>query len=323
MRTALERAGCDSVALFRAAGLDVALLADPEARYPLSGTTRLWQLAVAATGDSAFGLRVASQISPASAHAVGFALPTSATLKDAFQRIARYSRIVTDVGSMELRDHGDEFHVLISTPANAPRPADEAVDAFVSVQVRMSRALLDREVSPLRIELCRGVPRERYNFEQILRAPLYFCAAHNLIAFDQATANRPLDGANPLLARNYDDVAQKVLADLDQARVLRQVRDELIQRLPEGEPSQEDIATALNVSTRSLQRRLAENGSSYRELLDDTRRELALGWLRHRACTVTEVTCLLGFSGISSFTRAFRRWTGQSPSEYRRSYIGQ
>lgn len=316
IRKALDASGCNSASLFQAAGLDIGLLADPDARYPLPATTRLWKLAVEATGDAAFGLKVASQVTPGTFHAVGQTLLTSATLKDAFKRAIRYSRIVTDLGGLALQEQGDELQlVFLDSPASPP-PAHEALDAFISIQVRMSRALLGREVSPLRIEMRRPTPADLPSFEHTLRAPLIFNAKRNLIAFDRQIAERPLDGDNPLLAKHYDDIAQRVLSSLEKNNVLLKVRTELIKRLPEGEPAQEDIAAAVNLSTRGLQRKLAEQDATYKGLLDSTRLALALSYLDQGSYSITEVAYLLGFAETSSFTRAFRRWTGRSPSAY-------
>jgi AraC-like DNA-binding protein len=107
------------------------------------------------------------------------------------------------------------------------------------------------------------------------------------------------------------------LAQIERDNIQWRVREVLTQRLSKGEPSQEDVAELLNMSARTLQRKLGDCGVTYREILDETRRVLALAYLSAPRHSVSEVTYLLGFSAGSSFTRAFRRWTGQSPSGWR------
>jgi AraC-like DNA-binding protein len=316
IRKPLEASGCDGDALLREAGMDPALLDDPTARYPLAQTTRLWRLAVAASGDPCFGLRVASAVSQTTFHALGYTLMASTTLREAFERVVRYFRIVTDAGELALVSAGDEVHLELR-PLPGPEPADEAVDAFVSVFVRMCRALAGRDYAPLRIELRRAAPADRSGFDRVLRAPLVFGAPVTRLVFDAAGFERPLEGANPELALHNDAIVVRHLARFDKQNIRARVEAALIERLPHGEPSQDEIAAALHVSTRSLQRRLAEAGTSYRDLLDDTRRALAVSYLRDKSYSVSEVTYLLGFSDTSSFSRAFRRWTGESPSEFR------
>lgn len=315
----LDGAGVDGAALLRKAGLDPAVLDDPNGRYPVEQTTRLWRLAVRETGDPCIGLRVASQVTQATFHALGYTLAASATLKDAFERIQRYFRIVSDAAELELRQAGPECHFLIHAPAAGPQPAPEAIDAFMSVFVRMCRGLSgDRALSPLRIELRRPAPPDPACFEQVLRAPLAFGAANNRLVYATAALERRLESANPELASHHDDIARKYLARFAKDNIVARVESALIDRLPHGEPSQQDIAMALHLSARSLQRKLAAQGTSYKALLLATRRDLALSYLKDRAYTVSEVTYLLGFSDTSSFTRAFKRWTGQPPSGLRR-----
>ena len=317
IKRALESAGCDGGALLHEAGMDLSLLDDPTARYPLAQTTRLWQLAVKATGDPCLGLKVASAVTQTTFHALGYTLIASTTLREAFERVVRYFRIVTDAGALALTRAGDEYHLDVLLP-DGPQPADEAVDAFVSVFVRMCRALAGRDYAPLRIELHRPRPADTACFDRVLRAPLVFEAKVTRIVFDAATFERTLEGANPELALHNDAIVVKHLARLDKENISARVEAALIERLPHGEPSQDEIAQALHVSTRSLQRRLAEAGSSYKELLDETRRALATSYLRDRSYSVSEVTYLLGFSDTSSFSRAFRRWTGESPTDFRK-----
>ena len=126
-----------------------------------------------------------------------------------------------------------------------------------------------------------------------------------------------LEGANPELARHNDEIVVRYLAQMQKQNLRARVHAALIEQLPQGEPSQKKIAEALHMSPRNFQRKLAEEGTSYTGLLSDTRRDLALSYVRDASYTLGEITYLLGFSDASSFNRAFKRWTGQSPSAFR------
>lgn len=181
----------------------------------------------------------------------------------------------------------------------------------------MCRSLIGHDYSPLPIEFRRERPYSIVDFQRLLRAPLQFGATQTRLVFDVNAIERPLDGGNPELARHNDAISQQYLSQLEQDNVQWRVREVLTQRLAHGEPSQEDVAELLNMSARTLQRKLAEGGNTYKEILDETRRDLALAYLSAPRHSVSDVTYLLGFSASSSFTRAFRRWTGQSPSDWR------
>jgi AraC-like DNA-binding protein len=191
------------------------------------------------------------------------------------------------------------------------------VDALVGTYLRMCRSALGREYSPLSIELCRPEPAVLDDFHRLLRAPVRFAAEMNRLIFDAASIERPLETGNPELARQNDAIAIRYLARIEHENVEARVREALRQRLEKREPSQEQIAEQLNMSPRTLQRKLGDAGTSFKEILDDTRHSLALAYLSETQHSISEVTYRLGFSSGSSFTRAFRRWTGRSPSDWR------
>ncbi len=313
----LECEGLDASLAFQQAGLDILQARDPNARYPVSGMTRLWQVAVAMTGNPAIGLKVAEQVQPASLHALGLSVLASATLDDALQRIARYSRLVSNAADVQVNRQGQEVRVSIHIPDHGVMLAHEAFDAFIGNMVKMGRMLTQRDLSPLRVEFMRPQPVDPHPYRAFFRTTVEFEAPACCIYFDAAYLDEPLPSANPALAQLNDQVVVDYLARFDRNQVAVQVRDLIIQRLPSGEPSQEDVARCLNMSTRSLQRRLTEEDSSYKLLLEDTRKSLACQYLKKPDISLGEVTYLLGFSDQSNFSRAFKRWVGKTPGEYR------
>jgi AraC-like DNA-binding protein len=245
---------------------------------------------------------------------MSYGMSASSTLKEAFERAQRYCHIVSDAVDYEFYLSGCEYHFVISTSAEL---GDAPIDAVVGLYLRMCRSLIGREYSPLRVEFRRSRPVKIDDFLRLLRAPLLFDQPQTRLIFDRDSIERPLDGGNPELARHNDAIALQYLSQIDRQNIQARVREVLTQGLARGEPSQEDIAEMLNMSARTLQRKLGEAGTTYKEILDDTRRALALAYLSVPRHSVSEVTYLLGFSAGSCFTRAFRRWTGQSPSDWR------
>jgi AraC-like DNA-binding protein len=318
IRKALDAAGQDSARLFAEAGLDPTLLDDPSARYPVAATAKLWRLAVAATGDDAFGLTVARHVGQTTFHALGYALGASATLFDAFGRVLRYFAVVSDAAELGFDEMPEGWRLSIRTDGTATRPADESIDAFIALFVRLCRGLLGRrEFAPRLVRLRRAEPRNRAAFERLFRAPLQFSATENALYFDAAVLHEPLDGAHPELARHNDEIVQRYLVRLQRDDIVARVRAAITGRLSQGEPGAAAVAAALHLSERSLQRRLAEAGTRYGEILRDTRHQLACSYLRDPRVSIGEIAWLLGFADQSSFTRAFRRWEGRSPTAYR------
>lgn len=313
----LESLGCDADAAFDVAGLDMSQARDPNARYPVSGMTRLWQAAVRLSGDPAIGLKVAEQVQPASLHALGLSVLASASLADALQRVARYSRIVSNAAHVEFERRADLAIVHFRVPNRDIELAHEAFDAFLGNMVKLGRMLSQRDVHPRQVELTRPRPLNTAPYEAFFAAPVSYGTDSCRLVFDAAMLDEPLPSANPALARLNDQVIVDYLARFDKSQIAVQVRNQIIERLPSGEPGQGQIAAQLNMSLRGLQRRLQAEGTSFRQLLEETRQELACQYLKQSELSLGEVTYLLGFSDQSNFTRAFKRWMGQAPGEFR------
>lgn len=317
VRRALRAAGCDAEALIREAGLDPAAFDDPQARYPVAASRRLWALAVQASGDAAFGLTAARHAEFTHFHALGVAVMASLSLRDAFERCARYLAVVSDAASLRLHDTAEALVVSIEPAAGEAAPAAEAVDAYAAVFVRLSRGLLGRSFNPLALRLQRPAPRNAEPWQRLFHCPLQFAAAENQLLLPLAAVDRPLESASPELAAANEAIAQRLLAAREQSDWGQRVQRLLAERLPQGDPGEAAIAEALHLSLRSLQRKLAEQGTRYSELLQQTREALARQYLAEGRHSVSEIAYLLGFGDASSFTRAFKRWTGTAPSQWR------
>jgi len=208
----LDAAGCDSAALLAEAGFDRECLDSATARCPLTNTARLWEISVAATGDPAFGVKVASYIKHTTFHALSYGLCASSTLKEAFERVRRYCYVVSDAVDYRFIKCGADYQFFIEPMAGVPF---ESVDALVGAYLRMCRSLIGRNHSPLLIELRRPPPDVLDDFHRLLRAPLKFGAEHNRLTFDAESIERPLDSGNPELARHSDAIPNTAPAGVD------------------------------------------------------------------------------------------------------------
>jgi AraC-like DNA-binding protein len=191
------------------------------------------------------------------------------------------------------------------------------MDAFAAIYVRTCRNRLGRHYAPLGVHLVRPRPADPKPWHDVFRAPLFFDARENLLEFACVDFDSHLDDANPELARHNEAVLDRTLEQLSVLTWERKVRGAIELQLPEGEPSAERIAQNLHLSLRSLQRHLADEGCSYDLLLNQCRQNLALQHMLDAGSSLSEIAYLLGFADTSSFSRAFKRWTGMTPSQYR------
>ncbi|HHH44427.1 MAG TPA: AraC family transcriptional regulator [Gammaproteobacteria bacterium] len=303
--------------VFRDAGLDPEAAIAADVRYPFEKMQRMWRLAVERSGDPCFGLAVAGHIQPQALHGLGFMWLSSDTLLDALERLVKYQRMISTVADIRLEEQKESVQLHVDFRRSTADIEYASLDAAVGVFVNMCRIATCETFNPVRLSLERPRPDCAERFEDLFRSPVEFGAAANIIDFDPVQLREPLPGANPELARANDQVVIDYLGRFDRENISMQVRSRLIELLPGGQPSQKDIAGSLNLSVRNLQRRLQAEGISFKRLLDDTRKDLAAQYIRDSHRRIGEITYLLGFSEPSNFTRAFRRWTGVSPNEFR------
>ncbi len=289
---------------------------DPDARLSVAQGRKFWRAAIAATKDPCFGFALGQAIMPTNMHAVGYAILASRTLLDGLDRLARYDRMLTTGLDFRVEVEGDgvRFEIVEVTPGTMPQ---ESIDAAFCAVINLCRAVTEPEFRPVSIAMTRAEPPCAAMLAQFFGHPVVYDAPHNALTFDRAAATRVLTRQNPAVARANDDVVHRYLAGFDRDDIVLRVRMELIDLLPRGTPSRAQIAAALFLSERTLQRRLAAEGVTFRDLLAKTRHELAMSYIDQRRHSILEIGFLLGFTDPSNFARAFREWTGMSPNDYR------
>jgi AraC-like DNA-binding protein len=314
----LEEYGHEPGSVFIEAGLDTNLINNPEARMSYEIADKLWSKASELITDPCFGLHATKYWHPSHFGALSYAWLASSSLRTAFNRFDRYAHTVSERLDFQIEDTADGFVVtFISKPVVSDIPARS--DAALAILVKMCRINAGEDFNPSLVCIrheefsCSG---EHYEF---FRSPIQFGAAENSLTFSTSAIDKILDGANPQLAQLNDQLMILTLAKLDRKNIEHRVKAAIIEELPSGKISQEIIAEALHMSVRNLQRKLKKMNTSFRDLLEETRRELAKKYICNSDISLNEVTFLLGFSESSSFSRAYKRWHGVSPSKSRKT----
>lgn len=314
---ALEEAGVDARKIFEAAGFDPALLARPGTRVPVSVIRRLWLRAVEETGNACIGIDAVRHLHPTAGHALGYACLASTTIREAMQRFARYYRVVNEANRPQFEETGDGFCLRLSFPGGTPQLPAANLDALLASALYLARSCAGEDFSPVRVELMHPAPECAGRLAAFFHAPIEFDAARYAMHFEREVMLKVLPTGNPELVLSAEQMLRDYLARMDRSDVVARARKLIAERLTSGEPLAGDVARALAASPCTLQRRLNESGTSFAKLLDQTRRELAVEYLRDPENTVEETAFLVGFAETASFNRAFRRWTGNSPSAFR------
>jgi AraC-like DNA-binding protein len=304
--------------LYRAVNLDRSVLLDPDNRIPFAQLVQLYEKAAQLSGDSNFGLHVGEGVDPKLFDVVGYSALNSPTLGEAFARVARYHSIWTDGATFTLETSG-------ATSAIVYRYVDETIsehrhdsEMTLATVATLCRTTASAEFTPTSIEFQHDAPADVSEHQRLFRSPVKFNAPLNKLHFESRYLSLPIEKADASLCVLLDRHAEELLAKFPpKDSLVDQVRSVIAQEFRGGDPSLEHVADQLHLTPRTLQRKLQELGTSHNELLEQMRRQLAMRYLREREMAICEVAYLLGFSESSSFHRAFKRWTGLTPKEFR------
>jgi len=317
----LKQHGCDARAIFKQAGLEPQRLGDCNARYSEAAMQKLWALAIEASGDADFAYKAGRQWRPTTFHALGYTWLACTTLAEALKLLARYSRVVNSGISVSFQQSGRCGEIVIHIHYHQIVIHQGAHDAALGALMTMLRMLMGESFSPMEIHCLFARPATAIGFEHDLRCPILYDMPASKILFDHADLHRRLASANAELQKINEDLLLEKMNQLDRACMVTRVTQAINKVLPTGEVHEKDIAASLGVSLRTMQRQLAEQQQSFRQLLDAIRQQLAEQYLANSQLSLSEITYLLGFANQANFTRAFTRWHGMPPSSYRQQRL--
>ena len=310
--------GVKAETLYESVNLDTSVLNDPDSRIPFAQIVALYEKAAELTGDDEFGLHLGESVALSAFDIVGYCALNSPTLGAAFTRVARYHSIWTDGALFTVESAGETSAVVyryVDTSILDHRHDSEMTLATVTT---LCRSIATPDFTPATVEFQHAAPADISEHQRLFDCPVRFNAPQNRLFFPTSFLSMPIARADASLCAVLDRHAEELLAKHPpRDSLIDQLRNVMAAEFRGGEPSLERIADHLGLTPRSLQRKLQELGTSYNDVLDQMRRQLAMRYLREPQMAICEVAYLLGFSESSSFHRAFKRWTGLTPKEFR------
>lgn len=303
----------------RSVGLNLEQLDDPDARLDPTTIVALWRRAYAELGDPALALHIAESLPRGAYRAVEYLAAHAPTVGDAYSKIADYFSVIDSTTELVIEKHSS--HVGLGPrrvlEGEAAHPATEYLLTAIYRRVRDMTGVAH---SPLAVDFTAQPQRHTAEIERVLECAVHWNAPANRLRFRLDDWNRPTSAPDPALLTVLQEHAQILKQRHPSSASSLQVLDQILDRAwDSGEPSIEICARSLGMSSRTLQRRLGEEGTSFSERVDASRKRTALGWLRCVDVSLAEVAYLVGFKEQASLTRAVRRWTGQTPGEFRRA----
>lgn len=308
----VERRGVTASALLAGLPVDAAALADPTTRVPLRVCEAILRRALELTRDPALAVHVGTQMRASTHGFLGFAAMTASTAREALDLACRFASTRTSAIGLALYVEGEVASLVITERA----PLAPTIREFLVIALSIGIWQLGRELTGEPIE---GIAECAFPAPAFLRAlPIanrvrFDCPAHRLV-FAARTLDLPLRSADAVATRLAREQCERELAALVDGGLPGRIRALLAAR---DVASLDDIARELKMSTRTIKRKLADHGTTFSAIRDDVRRQRALLLLDNRELSIGDVASRIGYTELPNFTRAFRKWTGQTPLAYR------
>lgn len=317
----LEEYNEDPLPIFSKFQLDPELMYHSGGRYPIFKVIKLWAEAEKVIKDPCFGLIAAEKWHPSNFGTLGYALLMSTSLRETIIRLMRFYRVVIDepIAEAELTDIGEilVYTLNYKSRENFQIPARE--DSLLAWLLSVLRINFQKPFAPLSVHFTHSKPNCAAKFYKLFQCPVYFDSPTTKMEISLEDADRILPSSNKELAAFNDQVMTKYIEINSGASLVTKVKKIIVDHLPSGNATVERTASDLFMSKRKLQRLLQEEGTSFLHLINETRKNIAMQYVKDKEMDLTEIAFLLGFAEQSTFSRSFKRWTGKSPSIYRKT----
>jgi len=306
-------------ALLRTLALPPSALEGADARLPFALILRAWELAAELSGDADFGLHQAQRAPVGAFDVFDYVARTRHTLGDGLHTMARYTRLLHDAVRFTVETEGARVRVRHLTDGYPAGITRHAAEAALAIPLLRARAVCRDPLHAAEVSFQHPAPPDTREHARIFGGPVRFGTTRTELVLPASCMALPLSSSDPALAAILARQADDILARYQPAGDLREtVRQALAASLETSDIGLDAVAARLAMSPRSLQRGLAAEGTRLSTVIDELRRDLAIGHLDAGRLGLAEIGFVLGFSEASAFHRAFRRWTGTTPDAYRR-----
>jgi AraC-like DNA-binding protein len=316
----LEKYNQDPVNVFKKVLLDPVLMHQPGARYPLEKIAELWEEMSRRIKDPCFGLIAATCWHPSHFGILGHAMLVSCSLRITLERLIRFHRVISDANFGKLQEDKNKgtlvFTLMYNDEKPYPRAREDAALAWIMSVLRMN---FQRDLSPVSVSLTHSRPVSEEKYYDFFKSPVTFNAPVSSFSLPLDVVDLVLPTKNDDLAEFSDQLMAKYIASLDNITLISRVKKIIAENLPSGNVTLKQVAFVLCLSARTLQRLLKQEATSFISLLNETRMDLAKQYVRDKNMDMIEIAFLLGFAEQCTFSRSFKRWIGQSPSQYRKN----
>lgn len=319
----LSRCGVNTAALLEKLGVNTESIRNQATPYPTNLWCELLDEAVRQTGEPDLGLKANLGADFADYGPQGFATLNAENLGEALKVMISY--IGLSQSGVEVTSHVAKGVCVLEVCITDWRvPVHRTnIDWLISFGIAFIRTWCGRNWSPKEAHFMYAEPKDTAIYQHAIGCPIFFSSQSNCFVFSESVLDKTKTDADPrlfeILRDDLDRLLKQTLAATDAEHdLITEVQTEIARRICSGAPSIDQVATRLNISTRTLQRRLADKGYAFKELVEVIRHKMAVNYIKNSQYSFIDITFLLGYSEVGAFSRAFRRWTGKTPAQYRK-----
>ena len=294
-------------------------LANPDNRISLDKHVALWHAVIELTQNPSFALQLGENSNTEDAGIISLVIMNAPTLGDMFSRIKRYIHLIAESDRIEIVTQQEHVHLryIIEVPEYF---TTYAIERSFSMAFNWSKIFTGEMLNPVEIHFQYSAPEYIDEYQRIFKTDLLFEQPHNAIVFDKAVLELPNINYNNYLDNVISVQADKLMGKLSSNdNLVRKTYKLIVHYLPTGDLNVDTISSEMNMSRRTLARKLKDQGVSFQDLVEQTKKDLSLDYLQQNSISISDVAYMLGFSETSAFSRAFKRWFGDNPQTYRKT----
>lgn len=320
---AMKRRGIDTDAIFSRLGVNEQYVYTDQLRTPHSAQLYFWQAVEDVSGDHDVGLHLGPLLPAYKGQVLEYLFLSSPTFGEGLRRAQNYQRLLSDAANTDFFVAGDEACMVLDTASDDVRRLKHFNECFVQGLVTFFKSITDGNFYPSRIEFEHDREQGQDHVREVLGCDVVFGAEENRLYFPAELLSHALPHAEPELLALHERFASEQVARLEKKDIVGQVERIIAELLDSGEVTLDAVAERLGIKPRTLRTRLTEAETSFNQVLADFRYRLARQLLATTDESIDEIVYLTGFSEPSTFYRAFKRWSGMTPIEYRKTAQGK
>jgi AraC-like DNA-binding protein len=316
---AITVAGANPEQILQSFALDPSVFSKPEGFIPCSVFAGILNEAARATGDDCFGLHFGESFHPKNIGPLAYVALNSPTIGAGILNVERYLHVYDSSAKWLFTTEGNRGYIRFVLTGLGAEQLRQSNEHGMAIIINTLRMMAGSHWAPEEIQFAHQAPESTSEHHRIFRAPVVFGCETNAVVIELDFIERQVPAADQQLYQIMTQYLDRVLSEMPREDgFVSSIRKAIAESMRDGDPKLARVAKKMGMGSRTLQRRLKEYGSDFKQLVEDTRQRFAVSYLKDPKNTLTEIAFLLGYSELSAFHRAFKRWTRSTPLDYQR-----